>query len=448
MSRHDPSTPPPQNLEAEMSLLGSMMIDPACIDDVGLFISRGESTAFYRPDHRILFDALMDMAVDDRPIDIVSLESELIFRGQLDQVGGRDYLLTLSQSVPSSANARYYAKIVRERWHMRRLVLTGSALVERAYQNGVKAEDLIADAERELSKIRMEQAQEQAPETINVIAERFVEKLLSGKVPKGLPLPWPDLTDSVNGLRHGEYIIVGARPSVGKTAFVVAVLRALAEEGHPVLLFSSEMHRESIAKRIVSQVSGVFMPKLHGSKPLDQTYDVPRLRQMVLRCEHFHVCDISGITPARIAAICKTYKRQFGIQCVGIDYLQLLRPDRESPRATQHEIIGGISRSIKWLARETDLPFIMLSQLNRVSEKESREPTMADLRESGKIEEDADLIMLLHRTSPLKDESGLRAKQDDISVIIAKQREGGIGAMPLTFHPKTCEFSEPVPGQD
>ena len=409
---------PPQNLEAEMSVLGSVLLSPQAMDEVATVIT---AEHFYADRHQKIFAVISERyQAGNRGIDAVTIAEELDRKQQLAGIGGVDYLRQILETVPSSANAAYYAKIVRERWLSRQLIYTCTEIVTSGYECSDSTE-LLASAETKILSISDEQV---SPTTsISEILIEAMNRLQTRSANRGqfsgLRTGFDDLDEKTGGMQGGQLIVIAARPAMGKTALICGLTRNVSSAGGRVLVFSLEMSRHEMAERLLSlesRVSGHSM-RLGETTPADFAILLESCETISQR--PITIEDSASITVARMAAMCRRQKRRNGLDLVVIDYLQLVQPeDRKTHREQQ---VAQMTRSLKILAKELDVPVIVLAQLNReVEHRDNKRPRLSDLRESGAIEQDADMVWFLHRPSQYDPED----RPGEAELIVAKQRNG------------------------
>lgn len=425
----------PQNLEAERSVLGSLLLHADAVTDVQFL--RPED--FYLPRHQIIFQSILATYTARSLTDPIVVEEELSRQGVLRDAGGREQLLDLIDSVVSSAGIVYHAEIVREKAIQRRLLETCLDVARRCYENQSEAKDLLDEAERQIFEIARLDKSGEARSIADVLQATFerIDKLRDrGARLTGLGTDYVDLDDMMGGLQGGELIIVAARPSMGKTSFALNLTERVASQRHPVAFFSLEMSNQQIIQNMLccrAQIDGQAMRK---GRITDQQYR--RLQEEAARLYEtpIYVDDTAGLTITQLRAKCRRLKQKHDIQMVVIDYLQLMTAGGRVESRQQE--IATISRGLKGLARELEAPVIALSQLNRdVENRDDHRPRMSDLRESGAIEQDADVIVLLHRDEyykPTETNAGLA------QIIIAKQRNGPTGEVTLRFFREYMRF--------
>lgn len=424
---------PPHSVETEMCLLASMMLDVAMIDEVLLIIERG---MFYLPEHALIFDVIVDLHSNGAAVDAVLVRETLIKREQLNDIGGTDYLMQVLDSVPSAAHGVHYANIVRDKAMLRMLISASNENLRDAYAPHDKVIDIVEAAEKRIFDIAEKKAGG-ALELGKVAME--VYDLIEGKQRRGISTQFLDLDEMLNGLQEGEMIVVAARPSMGKTAFSMNIVEAIAAQQIPCAVFSLEMSAQALAQRMICSRANIDAHLVR--KGLLRNHEFQELARACNELRQFPIWvdDTPGLTPMTLRAKARRLKRQHGIGMIMIDYMQLM--DNPGVESRQQQI-SEISRAIKHVARDLRVPVIALSQLNRASEsRDGHRPRMSDLRESGSIEQDADVIMLLHREDYYKKQADPDYVPDNIAeVIVAKQRNGPTGTVRLYFESKTATF--------
>jgi replicative DNA helicase len=428
---------PPHSPEAERGVLGSMLRDNGVIGDV-LQIIRTEN--FYADAHQKIFGSMIGLYERGNPIDLVILAEALKEQKHIEDVGGYGYLAELWDAAPTAANAEYYARIVREKAIVRHLIHAGTEVLRDAYDQAMPADELLESAERRILDIAqmgitgqtftLEQALREAYDRIDSRTQRDQMSI------SGLPTGFIDLDDKTAGLQNSELVIIAARPSVGKTALAIGITRHIAvEENQPVFFVSLEQSRIELAERLLCCQARVDSHRLRkGNLSADDMQKLIEAGDRLRKAKLF-IDDSPGQGMLRIAANARRLKLRHHIKLVVIDYLQLIEPDNR--RDSRQEQVANISRRLKFLAKELDLPVVALAQLNRSPEdRTDHRPRLADLRESGSIEMDADTVMLLHR--PEMYEPGQH--EGIIEVIIAKQRNGPTGEVTLTYIKQFMRF--------
>lgn len=449
--------PPPASAEAEMSLLGALLIDPRAIGDIVIMIPTGGW--FYDQRHGVIYDAMVQLSARHQGGDLVQLAEILRDKHVLDDVGGIDYLYKLASETISAAHAKYYAKIVREKHQLRELITAAGLTVHEAYH----ATDLGDDGAREVLDRAEGRIFKIAEHSIGMDIARLpallqaeLDRMMAdeGKAITGVSTGFHDLDELTSGLQRGEMVVVAARPSMGKTALALNLAEQIAFGGSPhddkgphtpVAVFSMEMSRQQLVQRLICARSGVDSHKMRRNM-LNQD-EVGRVMQACgeLNDAPIFIDDTPGLSVMALRAKARRLAAQFDIRCIVIDYLQLMSAPQAAKENRQQEV-SAISRGVKALARELNLPVVCLAQLNRAAEtREGHRPRMGDLRESGSIEQDADTIMLLHREDyyHVGDEEWLGENQDKVGVaelIIAKQRNGPTDTVKLSWDRTTTRF--------
>ncbi|MCZ2343885.1 MAG: replicative DNA helicase [Bacteroidales bacterium] len=427
---------PPQSREAEMGLIGSVLRDNLVLNDV-LNIIRPDN--FYFDAHQKLFQAILDLYTQGKPVDLLILHENLKQRKQLEDIGGPQYLAELWDAAPTAANATYYAGIIREKAIVRNLIHASTELLRDAYDGVTPADELLGQAERRVLEIAEKGTTGETftlaatlKDAFNRIDERAGRENLHVT---GIASGFADLDNLTAGLQNSELVILAARPSVGKTAFALNMVRhAVVESRVPVFFVSLEMARIELAERLLACQSRVDSFKIRkGNLNSD---DIGKLMTAGEQLKgnprdgyvQLFLDDTPSQTMLRIAANARRLKLRHGLKLVVIDYLQLIEPEnRRDPRQEQ---VAQISRRLKFLARELNIPVIALAQVNRASEdRQDHRPRLSDLRESGSIEQDADTVMMLHRPG----RSDKSVEDNTLEVIIEKQRNGPVGTVTLTY---------------
>ncbi len=431
---------PPHSIEAEQSVLGGLMLANDTWDHV---VERVSEEDFYRHEHRILFRAVADLAEKSRPFDVLTVAELLKDHNQLDSVGGEVYLFELSKNTPSTANIKAYADIVRERSVLRQLIQVASEIADSSYfPEGLSSEDLLDRAEQKVFKIAEQGTKRSGPVPLHQIMPQVLNKvdhLYTTKQPiTGLSTGYYEFDDLTSGLQPSDLIIVAGRPSMGKTTFAMNIAEnAAMESKKPILVFSMEMPQDSIAMRMISSLGRVDQLAVRTGKLNDGDWSRIVSTVNMLMEVPMYVDDTPALSPGEVRARARRLAREKGqLGLIVIDYLQLMR----SPGLGDNRVaeISEISRSLKALAKELKVPVIALSQLNRSLEQRSdRRPMMSDLRESGAIEQDADLIVFIYRDEVYNPET---RDKNVAEIIIAKQRNGPIGKVRLTFQGKFTRF--------
>lgn len=434
---------PPNALESEYALLGSMILDWRVCGEVLGIVKGGDD--FYRPSHAAIYDTLIELYDTQQSIDMVQLHQRLKDKGTLESIGGVEYLMELAESVPSASSAAHYARIVRQKAVLRRLIEQAGLILYDAYNSDEPADDLLDKAERAIFEIADRKGEDSTAHLKDLLQETY-ERLENhdGRLVTGVETGFLELDEMLNGMQKGEMIIVAARPSMGKTAFALNIAEHVsANRGRPVAVFSLEMSKQQLAQRLLCSRSGVDSHKLRRN--MLGRDDFGQLAQAVgeLSEAPFYIDDTPGLTLLGLRAKARRLAAMHHIEAVIVDYLQLMAAPGADSRQQE---VSNISRGIKALARELNVPVVCLSQLNRQAEqREGHRPRMSDLRESGSIEQDADVVMMLHRESYYHrgDTEWEESNPDKINtaeVIIAKQRNGPTGTVELIFNGSTTRF--------
>lgn len=438
---------PPQNLDAERGVLGSVLLFNEAIDEIGEML---KADHFYHDSHHKIFAAIHDLYENNiRGIDPVTLAEELEKRGELEDIGGAAYIIEILDSVPHAAHVRYYANIVREKWTQRTLINACTDILADCYDNPESTDDLLQTAERRVFSI-VEDQEDTANVAIGDILmeafDRIDERMNKDGSTSGITTGFSDLDHQTTGLQPTELIILAARPSMGKTAFVCNIAEAVARIANKgVMLFSLEQSNLELAERFLCITAKVNGHDLRTGNLSDEQRDKLTAASDELHNLPLFIDDKPARTMSQISAISRRQHRKAPLGVIIIDYLQLIEPEEKSiPREQQ---IASISRRLKFLAKELRVPVIALSQLNRgVELREDKRPRLADLRESGSIEQDADKVMFLHRP----DAYDPTDRPGEAEVVIAKHRSGPTGIVKLTWRGEFMRFENysPVPDTD
>jgi replicative DNA helicase len=445
---------PPQNLEAEEAVIGSILIDPEIVGDIMEIITHDD---FYLDFHRSVFEAMEELYDLSEPIDILSVCEKLRSKGILDKLGGELKIAQLADAVPTSAHALHYAKIVKEKSILRKLINAGTRIVESAYSEN-DLDTILDEAERTIFSISEDQITKSysAMESIMHGVFEDIEKLKKrGESPEGRilvtgnPTGYRILDNLTMGFQPSDLIIVAARPSMGKTAFALSVARNMALKFDKTIgIFSLEMSKEQLALRLLSAEAFVELSKIRSGYLNDQEWQRLTHAASKFYKSKIIVDDEPSLDPRTLRTKARRMKKEYGLDVIVIDYLQLMHNSRRNENRQQE--ISEISRSLKLLARELNVSVIAVSQLSRaVEQREDRRPRLSDLRESGAIEQDADVVLFIYREeyyNKKKSDDGEEAqisKEPHVAeIIIGKQRNGPIGTVELIFNPKFVSFYE------
>ena len=427
---------PPHSIEAESSVLGGLLLDNSAWDRVGDLLIDSD---FYRHEHQLVYASIGALVNASKPADVITVFEHLQNQGQAEAVGGLAYLNSLAQYVPSASNIRRYAEIVRERSILRKLVSASDDIATAAFNPKGRAVDKILDeAEQKIFNIgeegsRMKQGFQSMDTLVVQLLDRVQEMADNPNDITGVPTGFHDLDRMTSGLQPGDLVVLAARPSMGKTAFAINIAEHVAlNEGLPVAVFSMEMGASQLAVRIVGSIGRVDQGHLRTGKLTDEEW--PRLTEAIerLRTVSLHIDETPGLTPSELRANARRLARQCGkLGLIVVDYLQLMSGSAGSEGDNRATELGEISRGLKMLAKELQCPVIALSQLNRgVEQRTDKRPMMSDLRESGAIEQDADIIMFIYRDDYYNKDS----KDPGVAeIIIGKQRNGPTGTVRLAF---------------
>jgi replicative DNA helicase len=440
---------PPHSIEAESSVLGGLLLDNGAWDRVGDLLVDND---FYRHEHKLIYAAIGALINASKPADVITVNEQLQNQGKAEEMGGLGYLNSLAQYVPSASNIRRYAEIVRERSILRKLVSASDEIATNAFNPQGKAIDRILDeAEQKIFNIgeegsRMKQGFQSMDTLVVELLDRVQEMADNPNDITGVPTGFYDLDRMTSGLQPGDMVVLAARPSMGKTAFAINIAEHVAlNEGLPVAVFSMEMGASQLAVRVVGSIGRIDQGHLRTGKLSDDEW--PRLTEAIekLRTVSLHIDETPGLTPSELRANARRLARQCGkLGLIVVDYLQLMSGSGGSGGDNRATELGEISRGLKMLAKELQCPVIALSQLNRsVEQRTDKRPMMSDLRESGAIEQDADIIMFIYRDDYYNKDS----KEPGVAeIIIGKQRNGPTGTVKLTFLKNLTRFESLASG--
>jgi len=433
----------PESLAAEAAVLGSMLIDPECIGEVVEVLERD---AFYRIEHRHIYEALISLYEKNKGagIDGVLLRDELVKQNRLEEVGGVEYIAKILDSVPSSANVSYYAGVVKDKMLLRELICAAGEILDTAYHQTGETREALDEAEQKIFAVTDKNITGNAIALKDLVVRSFelIEKRQGIHV-TGLASGYYELDDLTCGLQNGEMIIVAGRPSMGKTSLALNMAEHIGlVEKTPVAIFSLEMGRQQLAERFLCSISQIDSQKVRRGLLGDEDYKKLADACAELSEAPIYIDDTSTLTPLELRAKARRLKGRHDIRCIMVDYLQLMHVGGMQSESRQQEITT-ISRYLKALARELNVPVVVMSQLNRAPEgREGHWPRMSDLRESGSIEQDADVVILLHREDYYHRGDKPEDYQPDNSaeLIIAKQRNGPTGTVKLVFRERITRF--------
>ncbi len=436
---------PPVSLQAEMSLLGSLLLEPhACGDVVQVLSGKGD---FWRPAHGELYDAIIALYDKQQGVDLVQLGELLANRGTLEKVGGTSYLIELAEGVPTAAHAAHYAKIVRDKSMLRQLIEVTRSILREAHDRPDEPSTLLDLAEQQIFDIA-QKAETRRTVDLKTLIEETVNRLENTEAGMtGVPSGFGDLDRILGGMQPGEMLILAARPSMGKTALALNIAENMAMAGRGVGMFSLEMGAQQLVQRLLCSRGGISGDRLRTNSLRQAEYRALFTACGELQDIPLYIDDTPSLTLLQLRAKARRMQQQHGIDAVVIDYLQLMTTGGRVESRQQE--VSEISRGVKALARELSVPVICLSQLNRgATQRENHEPRLSDLRESGAIEQDADVVMLLHREAYYHSDEEWRDENADLlnlaEVIIAKQRNGPTGRVKMAWDSDSTRFRDHV----
>ncbi|KAB1652632.1 replicative DNA helicase [Pseudoclavibacter chungangensis] len=441
---HDGMRTPPHDLLAEQSTLGGMLLSKDAVADV---VEQVRSVDFYVPKHEIIYEAISTQYAAGEPTDVIAVTDALTKSGELQRAGGAEYLHTLAGIVPTAANAGYYAGIVSERAVLRRLVEAGTRIVQMGYGAEGEVVDLVNMAQAEIYGVTgAVEAEDFVPLSEAIMAAQAdmdAAQNRSGEL-TGVPTGFAEFDGLTNGLHGGQLIIVAARPGMGKSTFALDIARSASiHHDMPSIFFSLEMGRAEIAMRLMSAEASVLLKKMRtGGLDQDDLMRIARTQGKISEKPLF-IDDSPNMTLVEIRAKCRRLKQKHGLRLVIIDYLQLMTSGKRVESRQQE--VSEFSRALKLLAKELEVPVIALSQLNRNSEQRAdKRPAVSDLRESGSLEQDADMVILLHRDTSQEGDSDRRGEAD---IIIGKHRNGPTDTLTVAFQGHLSRFTDIAAGQ-
>ncbi len=432
----------PQDVEAEQAVLGAVIYSNDTFNDIAGILS---PNSFHAEPHRHIYRAILELAELNQPIDEITLGDQLRSFGKLEDIGGYAYLAELVECVPSSGNIVYYAKIIQEHALLRDLIATTTDIGRKSRDPKQNISELLAEAENKITEIATRSSQKTYSHIKEILATNFnrLEEISENKSEiTGLATGFIDLDRLTSGLQPSDLIIVAARPSMGKTAFALNIASYVAtrsEQKGAILMFSLEMSKEQLAMRMLTAESKIDSKKMRTGNLEQEDWDKLAMATDKLSIAPVYINDISNLTPYEMVTVCKQLDKELehGISMVIVDYMQLMQGNKKTQSREQE--IAEISRSMKGLAKDLNIPVIALSQLNRALENRSdKRPQLSDLRESGSIEQDADIILFIYRDEVYNEES---EKKGTSEIIIAKHRNGPTGMIELAFVGKYTKFA-------
>lgn len=423
---------PPHSIEAEQAVIGAIFLVPDAMSSASEFLIPQD---FYRPSHQRIFQVMMQLSDRGEPIDLLTVTNALNSSKLLEEVGGVSYLTELADAVPTAANISYYTKIVEEKSVLRRLIRTATDIVTESFNREDEIEDVLSEAEKNILDVSNRQNANAFKNIKDVLIDVYdnIEQLheQTGDV-TGIPTGFKDLDHITSGFQRNDLIIVAARPSVGKTAFALNVAQNVAiKTDENVAIFSLEMGADQLVSRMLCAEGNIDAQRLRTGNLETEDWTKLTMAMGSLSNAGIFIDDSPGIRVNEIRSKCRRLKQEHGLGMILIDYLQLIQGSGANAKENRQQEVSEISRSLKGLARELEVPVIALSQLSRgVEQRQDKRPMMSDLRESGSIEQDADIVGFLYRDDYYDKES---EKQNIIEIIIAKQRNGPVGTVELAF---------------
>ncbi len=434
---------PPQSIQAEASVLGSMIIHAPAIDVV---VQIAQAEHFYRPAHQIIYQILVEMSQGNKPVDLVTLRDELERSKQLEAVGGVEYIVALVEGVPTAANVEYYANIVRDKALLRQLIVVGTQMVQEAFETHEEAGDVLDQAERAVFEIASSHVGEQA-HSMEELLQHTIETLqqTEGQLITGLASGYQKLDELTSGFQNGDMIILGARPSMGKTSLLLNIAEYMSVvDQRPAAFFSLEMSKEQVAQRLLASYARFDLRRMRRGMISAEDWTRIQMAAGDLAPAKLFIDDTALLTVLQLRAKARRLKAAHDIQAVFVDYLQLM--NYQGRANSRQEQITEISRGIKALARELGVPVVVAAQLNRgPADRPSQRPRMSDLRESGSIEQDADVITLLHNEDYYHRGDPDWVPKNVHELIVAKQRNGPTDTVYLRFLNEITRFESAAP---
>jgi replicative DNA helicase len=427
---------PPHNLESEQAVLGALMLRPAAIHEIVDLLA---PDMFYAKKHAIIFKMILELSMKNEPIDVLSIANALKEKKQLADIGGNTYLSELMSNVPSTVNIRHYADIVYKKYILRSLIDASESIATLAYEeNDMPATEVLDAAEKSIFKISSGVQTKNAFVSIKQSLIETVEQIEHLREHKdelrGVPTGFPDLDNMLAGLQKSDLIILAARPSMGKTTFALDIARNVALSGVPVGIFSLEMSAQQLVQRMLSAESRVDAWSIRTGHGLtNQHFTTLQEAASRLQKAPIYIDDQAGNSIVKMRSVARRLKAEHGLGLIVVDYLQLMSTSKNYDSMVNQ--VTEISRSLKQLARELEVPVLALSQLSRAVESRGGKPRLSDLRDSGSIEQDADLVIFIHRDDRYKDE-----KDGIADILIEKHRNGAVGSVQLLFDGKTTSF--------
>lgn len=430
---------PPHNLESEQCVIGSIIVEEETLVPVAEILDRED---FYIDAHKVIYDSMIELGNERKPIDMITLTNRLKEKGYLDQVGGVTYLTSITNMIPTTSNVKVYAEIVKKNSTLRKLIKASNDIISMGYEASDSLDDILNVAEKkifDISQDRMSQDFKPISEVLTSVTAMIEEVYSKGSDITGLDTGFIDLNKKLGGFHKSDLILIAARPGMGKTAFALnLVANAAIRSKSSVAVFSLEMSKEQLVQRLLSSQSNVALNNISKGKIADDEWKKLTDAMTVLSSSHIFIDDTPGIKVSEIRSKCRKLKMEEGLDMIMIDYLQLMEADGRADNRQQE--VSKISRSLKILAKEMNCPVIALSQLSRNTESgKDHMPKLSDLRDSGAIEQDADIVMFIYRDEYY---TKMETKKKDLAeIIIAKNRHGEISNIELVWIGKIQKFS-------
>ena len=431
---------PPQNIEAEISVLGSLLLDGSIVDQIADALS---PDAFYKTEHRLIYGAMQDLFLKQKPIDIISVSNALREQNTLNDSGGTAYLTTLANSVPTASNASYYAEIVRKKKILRDLISASHEIAQLGYQEEEDVNMLLDEAEKKIFSLSQHSLIKGFSSIASGLEEAWerIDRLHKGSGElRGIPTGFRDLDNVLAGLQKSDLVILASRPSLGKTSLALDIARHVAvHKQMPVGIFSLEMSQDQLIDRILAAEAGVNLWNLRIGRLSSENDDFAKIRDAMgqVAKSPLYIDDAASLNILQMRAKARRLQAEKGLGLIIVDYLQLMLPRTHADNMVQQ--ITEISRSLKALARELNVPVLALSQLSRAVEgRPDKKPVLSDLRDSGSIEQDADVVLFIYREDRVKENS---ERENQADIIVAKHRNGPLGKITLYFNAESTSFT-------
>ena len=428
---------PPHNIEAEQATLGAILLD---WDAVGSVITHLRAESFYSLQHQTIFKAILSLYNKGQRGDILTITEELRQTGKLDAAGGVAYVASLTEQVPTSSNIEYYAQLVKDDFNRRELIKISSSAISAAHDDTKPSRTTLEDTQNKLFALAESDQTQPLLSMPELVSDTFsiIEKHLKNQdAYTGVPSGFAALDTMTSGFHNSEMIIIGARPSMGKTALALSMIHHIAiQKNIPTGIFSLEMSYTQIGQRLITQIARISGSKIRSGMLTQADFQQLQYAAGVLYDAPICIADTPNMKMLDLRAMARKMKQQYQVQIIFIDYIGLITSENYNSNTPRHEQVSEISRSLKSLARELNIPIVALCQVSRDSE--GKEPTLANLRDSGSIEQDADVVMFIHRERKATDDDGNGAI--DAKILLAKQRNGPIGNVDLMFLPQYAKF--------